>query len=203
MSPDPSAAGAPTSAGGLISPSHVESLAEGLALAAGSRILDARDADTFARGHPEGAGRLGASELVTRRMELPARERPVLVVHEDPAAAREVAEALAARGFTRVAWLSRPVSQVAGGLASREPAARLWSTSAFVERVCAPLARGRALDLACGTGRAAVWLALAGWRVEAWDVDESALRLATAFAVRQGAELLVRAVDLERAEPPA
>jgi SAM-dependent methyltransferase len=37
---------------------------------------------------------------------------------------------------------------------------------------------GRALDLGCGAGRAAVWLAERGWRVTGVDYSEVALRLA-------------------------
>src|SRR5262249_46902135 len=37
------------------------------------------------------------------------------------------------------------------------------------------LAPGRALDLACGTGRNAVWLAGAGWEVTAVDRSEKAI----------------------------
>jgi SAM-dependent methyltransferase len=37
---------------------------------------------------------------------------------------------------------------------------------------------GRALDLGCGVGRAAIWLAEQGWRVTGVDYSEVALRLA-------------------------
>lgn len=40
------------------------------------------------------------------------------------------------------------------------------------------LAPGRALDLACGAGRNAVWLARQGWRVTAVDFSDVALSLA-------------------------
>ncbi len=40
-----------------------------------------------------------------------------------------------------------------------------------------PLAPGRALDLGCGTGRAALWLADRGWRVTAVDFSEVALAI--------------------------
>jgi len=39
---------------------------------------------------------------------------------------------------------------------------------------------GRALDLGCGAGRAAVWLASRGWRVTAVDFSEAALELGRA-----------------------
>jgi SAM-dependent methyltransferase len=40
-----------------------------------------------------------------------------------------------------------------------------------------PFAGARALDLACGPGRNAVWLAERGWSVDAWDISETALAI--------------------------
>lgn len=48
----------------------------------------------------------------------------------------------------------------------------------WVEEECADLPPGRALDLACGEGRNALWLAGRGWRVT--GVDFSAVALARA-----------------------
>lgn len=47
----------------------------------------------------------------------------------------------------------------------------VWSVgpNQFVARECAGLRPGRALDLACGEGRNASWLALNGWSVTAVD----------------------------------
>ena len=160
-------------------------------------VLDTRDPDAFARGHLPGAGRATLDEFVTRRIELPSRRTPLLIVHDAPAQAERAALALAATGYERVQWLSRPLAEEPEARASVEPATRLWSASPFLERVAERCPRGRALDIASGSGRAAVYLALAGWQVEAWDVDESALALATAFAVRQGVRIAPRVVDLE------
>jgi len=48
---------------------------------------------------------------------------------------------------------------------------------------------GRALDLACGTGRHAVWLAERGWRVTGVDFSEVALELARTHAAERGVAL--------------
>jgi SAM-dependent methyltransferase len=45
----------------------------------------------------------------------------------------------------------------------------------FVAAECTDLAAGRALDLACGEGRNALWLAAHGWRVTAVDFSAVAL----------------------------
>ena len=68
-----------------------------------------------------------------------------------------------------------------------------------VAGVCA----GRALDLACGTGRHAVWLASQGWRVDAVDGSDVAVSLLLANAERAGCAGRIEAhlADLE-ADPP-
>ncbi|MCE9627046.1 MAG: methyltransferase domain-containing protein [Candidatus Eisenbacteria bacterium] len=175
----------------------VASRAEALALAPGLRILDVRSTEAFAHGHLPLAGHCPPEAFALRRMELPARNVPVLTVHDDPRLAFEAAEQLAPLGFERVLWLDRALAQEPTGHADRSPAARLWSPSRFLERVTPQLRVGRALDLASGSGRAAVHLALAGFTVEAWDVDATALTLAEAFASRHGARITTRVCDLE------
>ena len=172
-----------------------------------ARLLDARDEAAFARGHPDGSGRISLEELAPRRAELPSRETPVLVVHDSPSRAREAAEALAALGYARVGWLDRPLGEEPLGHGSHAPAARLWSPSPFIEREARRererrQGAGHALDLACGSGRAAVFLALEGWNAEGWDVDASALDRARALAARHDADARFVQVDLEGAPPP-
>ncbi|HVG22945.1 MAG TPA: class I SAM-dependent methyltransferase [Thermoanaerobaculia bacterium] len=55
---------------------------------------------------------------------------------------------------------------------------------------------GRALDLACGAGRNALWLASRGWEVTAIDGAEEAIRIVREHAPSVDA----RIVDLERIE---
>jgi tellurite methyltransferase len=69
----------------------------------------------------------------------------------------------------------------------REPAQLLVETAGS-------LRPGRALDLACGAGRNAIWLANRGWEVVALDGAEEAIRL-----VPPGID--ARAFDLETGEP--
>jgi SAM-dependent methyltransferase len=53
----------------------------------------------------------------------------------------------------------------------------VWSVepNQFVARECADLAPGRALDLAAGEGRNAIWLARRGWQVTALDFSKVAV----------------------------
>ncbi len=56
---------------------------------------------------------------------------------------------------------------------------------------------GRALDLACGAGRNAVWLAQKGWAVTACDISLEGLRKARALARDHGVRLDLLCQDLE------
>jgi len=177
-------------------------LVEAEALAARDLVLDARGPADFARGHLAGAGRIAHEEFRDRRAELPPRTAHVLVVHDDVAEARRAATTLALLGYRHVRWLDAPLGVLPGGHADLGPPARLWRPSPFLERVLPSLPRGRALDLAAGSGRDAVWLALHGWRSEAWDHDPVALARARALAGTEGVPLETRVVELERDAPP-
>lgn len=65
---------------------------------------------------------------------------------------------------------------------------RVWSgqVNVHLAEVTADLAPGRALDLGCGEGADAVWLAEDGWQVVAVDVADSALRRARTAAAQRG-----------------
>ena len=73
----------------------------------------------------------------------------------------------------------------------------------FVAAELAGLTPGRALDLACGEGRNAIWLAALGWRVTAIDFSPVAVDKARSAAQRAGVAVdwLVRDV-LGYAPPP-
>lgn len=180
-----------------VTPTPVGSLDEARALAPGVRLLDVRDAAAFAAGHPLHAGHIPLADFVERRMELPAREIPVLCMHDEPALARDAAHRLAGHGFTRPLWLDHSLCELPYGHADIGAPTRLWSPSPFLDRMLPTLRPGRALDLACGTGRAAVAMALLGHSVEAWDHDADSLARAEGFAARQGVRIVTRCVDLE------
>jgi 2-polyprenyl-3-methyl-5-hydroxy-6-metoxy-1,4-benzoquinol methylase len=65
---------------------------------------------------------------------------------------------------------------------SREP-------SALVRKVAASRQPGRALDIAMGQGRNAIWLARAGWSVSGYDISGEALRQAREAAAAAGVAL--------------
>ena len=68
----------------------------------------------------------------------------------------------------------------------------------LVEAAC-DLPPGRALDLACGTGRNALWLAEHGWNVTAIDGSATAVEILCSRAERLGVPVDARVADLENA----
>jgi tellurite methyltransferase len=69
------------------------------------------------------------------------------------------------------------------------------------------LAPGNALDVACGTGRNAIWLADRGWQVTAVDGARPAIEILNQRAEERGLPIATRVADLEdkdfRIEPAA
>lgn len=62
--------------------------------------------------------------------------------------------------------------------------------------------QGRALDLACGEGRNAIWLARRGWKVTAVDFSEVAVGKARLLAVDSGVEVEWIVADVTRWPAP-
>jgi len=72
----------------------------------------------------------------------------------------------------------------------------------FLVREVELLPAGRALDLACGEGRNAVWLATRGWQVTGVDFSERGLEKARRLAADRGADVEWVAADLLAWNPP-
>ncbi|TMQ74093.1 MAG: methyltransferase domain-containing protein [Candidatus Eisenbacteria bacterium] len=175
-------------------------------LGADHAILDVRAEAEFSAGHLAGAGNLPVAEFAARRTELPPREAALVVVAATGGEAEAAAAALAALGYRRVDWLDAALAAVPGGLAERTPAVRLWRPAPFLMEVLPHIRAGgagarRALDLAAGAGREAVFLAMNGFDVEALDDDPEILARAEALAARCGVRLRTQARDLERRDP--
>jgi SAM-dependent methyltransferase len=82
---------------------------------------------------------------------------------------------------------------------------RVWSgrPNPWLEVVAGPLAPGRVLELGCGEGGDAVWLASRGWDVTAVDLSETAVRRTIDLAGSAGVADRVHAErrDLEQGLP--
>ncbi|MFN0055500.1 MAG: class I SAM-dependent methyltransferase [Planctomycetales bacterium] len=84
--------------------------------------------------------------------------------------------------------------------ASRQPPAGLAPDPWLAEQL-AEVSPGRALELACGLGHNAIWLAQRGWQVDAVDISSTGLLLAENLARRCGAQVNWVASDLDEFEP--
>ena len=98
------------------------------------------------------------------------------------------------RFFSEAAWEDR-YNEKAEGIWSGNPNAVLVSETA-------ELAPGTALDVGCGEGADALWLAARGWKVTGTDISTVALGRAAAHARSQGMDVDWVHVDL-LADPPA
>jgi SAM-dependent methyltransferase len=95
-------------------------------------------------------------------------------------------------GFAREDWNARYASS--GLLWTAEPNRRFASEVEDLEP-------GRALDLACGEGRNAVWLAERGWRTTGVDFSDVALEKARRLAASRGVEVEWVLADVLDHEP--
>jgi SAM-dependent methyltransferase len=75
--------------------------------------------------------------------------------------------------------------------------------SRFLVAEVESLPSGRALDIACGMGRNAIWLAERGWRVTGVDYSEVALAEARRRAAERGVQVDWVLADVTEWTPPA
>ncbi|MFO0838925.1 MAG: methyltransferase domain-containing protein [Phycisphaerae bacterium] len=164
------------------------------------RLLDPRLAHAAARQPLDDAVNIPFDELPSRTHELPPASQPIRV-----AAVDESAE-FAQRWLTdhgRHAEIC-PAFKFTG--APQQPG-RLWSPCAFLESALPEIQGRAALDLACGVGRDAVYIAACGWDVVAIDWLPDALERGRSLAARYPqllGNIEWRRVDLEAedTQPP-
>ena len=167
-------------------------------------LLDVRPERAFVAGHSPGASSIPLEELPRRVHELPSANASLRVTDADPARAREAAQFLSRRGHG-VVIVPCDASQL---VESGPPREQLWRPNPFlvealevIESIDPPgasLARRRAMDVACGTGRDAVYLAMHGYDVLAADILPDALERASDLATRNRTCIRTLAMDVER-----
>ena len=175
-------------------------------------LIDCRPQPAFIAGHQAGACSLPAGELFLRMQELPRRSRSLSLcgTADSLAVARAFLEP---RGYVIAAarlWSKAWQEQLAQAdlLETGLNRVRLWEPSALLERFVTRLAPqyglqpGSGLDLACGAGRDAVYLAQQGWDMWAVDHSEDALQRVGRMAAQAGVTVRTLACDLEGAEAP-
>jgi tellurite methyltransferase len=164
-------------------------------------LIDVRAEGDFVRGHEVGSANIPLEELAGRVHELPAKGKGVRVLDSQPERAEAAAEFFRTRGTAVKIEQFDPSRQSEAGRSR----VRLWEPSPFLtealDRVAAErqLNRLSALDVACGTGRDAVYMAIRGLKVTAIDVLPDALRRVQDLARRNRVEVRPVCHDLERA----
>lgn len=175
-------------------------------------VLDVRSSASFGAGHlrgavshplEPGAGVTADFAALLPSIFLPPRPEPLLVVASSARLAEALATHLRARGRGAVGALGLGPAELAAlppALVERGPSrARLWQPPRWLGRhagLLPPPALGPALDLACGSGRACVWLAEQGWRTTGLDHQPEALVLGARLAASRNVACRFLAADL-------
>jgi len=84
-----------------------------------------------------------------------------------------------------------------------QPVPDCLSADPWLREVLAEIPPGRALELACGLGHNATWLASGGWQVDAVDVSPVGLELARQLAVNHSVDVNWILGDLDSFIPAA
>ncbi|HUG54422.1 MAG TPA: rhodanese-like domain-containing protein [Vicinamibacteria bacterium] len=164
------------------------------------RVLDVRTPDEYdAAGHIPGANLLPVDLIAAAPATLPRDGKPLLVYCQHGIRSVTASRFLAAAGFSDVMNLVGGLSCWRGprehGPASADrmagPSAWLVQNADLLPR------RGRALDVASGSGRHALLLSAAGLSVRGVDRDAEALAELKASARRLGLRVETEVKDLE------
>ena len=158
-------------------------------------LLDVRPEPQFLARHEATAVGIPLEELPLRIHELPPTGNPLRVTDADPHRVRRAADWLEARGYL----VSMAPFDPRRLLEQGPSLARLWQPNPFLLESLEVIGRcrgGQALDVACGAGRDAVYLAMAGYTVHAIDVLPDALSRANDLARRNGVQIHTRKHDL-------
>jgi len=181
-------------------------------------VLDPRSAEVFKEGHLPGSvniplpdGDVCGAEDPLPSVLLPPPQEPLLVVDDDPRRLEWVLHELGHRGRADLQGLvmppDLPQGAAASGLEYGPGNARLWGPDPWLLRhagLLPPPVSGPALDLACGSGRTAVWLALRGFAVTGCDHLPDALDLGRRLAAQHQVSCGFETADLRdpAAVPP-
>lgn len=175
-------------------------------------ILDLRSFAAFKAGHIEGSTWLSWEELPESLNALPAAPAKLFLVGDG----QEIEAAslfLDSKGYqvtgslvisdpqSLASWQSLLAKKWVTGAKSKD----LWSPSDLLIEFAAHFeaakdkTRPTALDLGCGGGRDAIWLAKQGWQVTAIDKESRVIKRAKQLANRSGANVKWKSCDLKKA----
>lgn len=166
-------------------------------------LLDVRSESAFASGHVPGSCHIPAHELTSRKHELPPRWRPILLTADREETSRFCEEELRSMGWQHVRTVSGSPDDWPGEIETGPSRIPPWEPSSVLQHRAPSPGREKplALDLAAGSGRNSVYLALLGWNVLAVDILEDALEMTKDLAARWSVSLEARTMDLTKEDP--
>jgi len=164
--------------------------------------LDVRPENEYLAGHLPNSVNIPSSELTQRLHELPDKGATIRLVDFGGSESSDAQALLEERGFVILPVAARREELTETGRSSRG----LWQPNLFLmealeaikRQPSLPKAPVRALDVACGSGRDAVYLAMNGYEVDAIDILPDALQRANDLASRHGVQIRTLHQDLER-----
>lgn len=159
-------------------------------------ILDVRPRAEFEIGHRKGAVNIPLAELAERIHELPPPHQPLLIIDSDSRRSRWAVSRLRARGRQLVVSITSRSIEDDVDIEEGPSVARLWSPHRLLQRALdlieaelGSLVGLRVVDVACGTGRDAVFMASKGLLVDAWDNLPDAIARCRDLARRNSVEV--------------
>jgi SAM-dependent methyltransferase len=178
--------------------------------AAADGILDLRSFEDFKQGHLQASTWMAWQDLPEHLNELPASPAKLFLVGPHQAI-EEASCFLHAKGYDvngsllistpedMAKWQQKLPGLVVSGSTSKA----LWSANALLKefvqnhQIEGQAGRPTALDLGCGGGRDAVFLAKQGWQVTAIDQQAAVIKRAKQLANRSGAAVKWKCCDLK------
>ena len=165
-------------------------------------LLDVRAEEEFLGSHLPGSVNIPLSELTQRLHELPDKGATIKLVHFGSSESSEAQALLEQRGFGILPVAASREALTESGRGS----GRLWQPNLFLMEALEAIKRRSpistsalsALDVACGSGRDAVYMAMNGYEVDAIDILPDALQRANDLASRHGVQIQTIQQDLGR-----
>lgn len=169
-------------------------------------LIDCRPLDAYIDAHIVGAVSIPADSLGQRLYEMPSKDSPIRLAGDAQSLNAAVAF-LAIKGYRIAETIELNNAtlqqlQEAGQLEYGHSLYRAWQPCPLLQQ-WPDLAEswniqpGKGLDLACGTGRDAVFLALQGWEMTAIDYLPRSLNKAAMLAKRNRTDICLKLMDIE------
>ena len=177
--------------------------AERLVRDGAARVLDVRTPEEYRDlGHIPGAILLPVDLVASGLATLPRDGKPLLVCCEHGIRSAAAARLLGRGGFPNLLNLGGGMAAWRGEreFSAGDPFTEMGPSSWLVLNADLLPAGGKVLDVACGSGRNALLLAVAGFTVKAVDRDESKIGRLRDIATKLGVDLEGETRDLEQGE---